>query len=174
MRLAAFTGLSVAFLATLLLVSSNPLCKKRDPLMKYSVPMAALLVLVLAQNAQAQSPERIAHRCVEHVNQIVERCTNAAADETHECIRRINELLEAGRYEAAREVAQQCIRSATARTEDCVRAVRQACERCINVLLDMGQPELARRVHNACEDAVEVLRHLLQRETNAIQNALEG
>lgn len=51
-RLAAFTGLSVAFLATLLLVSSNPLCKKRDPLMKYSVPMAALLVLVLAQNAQ--------------------------------------------------------------------------------------------------------------------------
>ncbi len=142
--------------------------------MKYSVPLAAVLVLVLAQTASAQSPERLAHRCVEYVNNIVDRCTNAAADETHECIRQINALLEAGRYEAAREVAHECIRSATARTEHAAELIESARVRCVNALLEMGAIELARRVSNACDDAIEQLRHLLQREKNAIQNALEG
>jgi hypothetical protein len=142
--------------------------------MKYSVPLAAVLVLALAQSASAQSPERLAHRCVEYVNSIVERCANAAADETHQCIREINALLEAGRYEAAVEVARECIRSATARTEHAAGLIESARTRCINILLEVGEVELARRVSNACDDALEQLRHLLQREKNAIQNALEG
>lgn len=142
--------------------------------MKYSVPLATVVVLALTQPVSAQSPERLAQRCVEYVNQIVNRCANAAADETHECIRTIEALLAEGNYERAREVAAECIRSATARTEHAAGLVESARVRCVNALLEMGAEELARRVSNACDDAIEQLRHLLQREKNAILDALEG
>jgi hypothetical protein len=45
---------------------------------------------------------------------------------------------------------------------------------CIDILLDMGEPQLARRVNNACNDAIERLRSILQREKNAIRTALGG
>ena len=134
----------------------------------------ALLALCLgSRTASAKSPERIAHRCAEYVNGIVDRCRNAAADETQECVQQIRELLAEGRYEAARELAHECIRHATARTDACVDHVIEICRRCIDVLLDLGEPQLARRVANVCEDAIDELRHILEREKHAILAALD-
>lgn len=141
--------------------------------MKQMLTLSTLAVL-LAGTAHAQSPEDIARRCAERVNQVVERCTNAAVEETQECVRRIHELIEVGRYAAARQVAHACIRSATARTEKGVNAINRLCNVCVGALLEMGEEVLARRLSEFCDDAIEDLRQLLQRETNAILEALEG
>jgi hypothetical protein len=140
----------------------------------HSTCIAILSLAAFTTSASAETPERIAHLCISHVEGIVERCTNAAADETHECVRTIRALLEAGRVEAAHQVARECIRSATARTEACVDHVIHVCRECVNALLDLGAVQLARRVANACEAAILDLRHLLQREKNAIEQALGG
>jgi ElaB/YqjD/DUF883 family membrane-anchored ribosome-binding protein len=74
-------------------------------------------------NAFAHSPEEVAARCADSVEQVVLRATNAAKDETHECVRRINALQDQGRHEAAAALARECIANATQRTENAVRYV---------------------------------------------------
>lgn len=118
------------------------------------------------------SPEDLAARCVSKVNSIVDRCQNAAADETTKCVNKIQRLLADGQESAAQDVAKECIRSATTRTEKCANRVNRICNACIDQLLELGAPQLARRVNNACEDAISDLRSTLQREKNAIRNAL--
>lgn len=134
------------------------------------------LLLSASNTAMAddQSPERIAARCVDAIDDTVDRCAHAAAKETHECVREIRRLLAAGRIRAAHRVARACVRSATDRTEHCADRVELICDVCIDILLDMGEPQLARRVNNACNDAIERLRSILQREKNAIRTALGG
>ncbi len=134
----------------------------------------AFTLLGRPQQVRADHAAAFAQECAEHVQQIVQRCQNAAAKETHECVRRINALQAQGRERAARRVARECIEQATTRTENCVEAVHKICSDCIDVLLFLGEPELARRMHNVCEDAVEKLRGILQREKQAIQAALEN
>ncbi len=128
----------------------------------------------MASTASAHDPEDIAHRCAHRVNQIVHRCNTATAEETHECVRKINALLEQGRVDAAHAVARECIQSATERTRKCIHAVDTTCEECIDILLRLGAPDLARRIANICDHAVEVLKTTLQREKNIIREALAG
>lgn len=135
-----------------------------------SLGMVALLV---SGNAYADSPEAVAERCAKKVEQVVVRATNAAREETRECVRQINALQEQGRHEAAAELARECIRKATARTENAAEYVTELCDRCIDHLLDLDAPQLARRIHNLCKEAIETLRAILQRERNAILDALE-
>ncbi|MBT5311430.1 MAG: hypothetical protein HOL38_07590 [Verrucomicrobia bacterium] len=138
---------------------------------------AAVGVLLAASNSASayhNSPEDLAARCVNAVDGVVDRCTNAAADETQECVRTIRRLLSNGEVRAAHRVARECIRSATTRTENCANRVDRICLACIDILLEMGEPQLARRVNGVCEDAISQLRSLLQREKNAIRTALSG
>lgn len=136
---------------------------------------AAACLMAATNTVSAQSsPEDVAARCVNAVNGIVDRCQDAAGDETAQCVRKIKKLLEDGRERAARRVAADCIRSATARTENCANRVKRICRTCIDTLLDMGAPHLARRVENVCEDAISDLRTTLQREKRAIRDALAG
>jgi hypothetical protein len=151
--------------------------RRKETPMKSLLMLCAVTGLLLAgtNSASAQdSPEDLAARCVEAVDGVVDRCTNAAADETQECVRKIRRLLAAGRVEAAHRVARACVASATERTENCARRVNRICDACIDLLLELGEPELARRVNNACEEAISQLRSLLQREKNAIETALTG
>lgn len=135
----------------------------------------AVGLMFLTDTALADtSPEDLASRCVSKVNGIVDRCQNAAAEETVECVRKIRQLLAAGREDAAHDVARKCIRSATTRTENCAKRVNRICNACIDELLELGAPQLARRVNNVCEDAISDLRTTLQREKNAIRTALGG
>lgn len=136
---------------------------------------AALGLMMLTTTASAQTtPEDLAARCVSAVNGIVDRCQNAAADETEECVQKIRRLLADGRERAARRVAAECIETATERTEKCAKRVNRICDACIDELVDLGAPQLARRVNNACEDAISDLRSTLQREKKVIRNALGG
>jgi len=136
---------------------------------------AALGLMMMTTTVSAHtSPEDIAARCVGNVNGIVDRCQNAAADETAECVQKIQRLLADGQERAARDAARKCIRSATTRTENCANRVNRICNACIEKLVSMGATQLARRVNNVCEDAISDLRATLQREKNAIRNAFGG
>lgn len=144
--------------------------------MKYLFAFCATLGLLMVTNTASAhtSPEDLAARCVGAVNGIVDRCQNAAADETKECLHKIRRLLADGNEQAARRVAADCIESATERTENCGKRVNRICDECIDQLVSLGAPQLARRVNNACEAAISDLRSTLQREKNAIQNAFGG
>jgi len=144
--------------------------------MKYLFAVcAALGLMMLPGNVSAHTnPEDLAARCVGAMNGIVDRCQKAAADEAEECVRKIRRLLADGQEQAARRVAAECIQSATERTEKCANRVKRICDECIDQLLSLGAPQLARRVNNACEDAISDLRSTLQREKNMIRNALGG
>lgn len=118
-------------------------------------------------------PEVIARRCVNSINELAERCVLANVETAHKCIRRINELLEQGELEAAREVARRCLRVIEERSDDCVDEIHRQCRHCIQLLLRLNAPELARRVHNACENAVEHVRHSQRRTSNAIRSQFD-
>ncbi len=128
--------------------------------------------LCLVGNAFAHSPDDVAARCADQVEQVVERATNAARDETHMCVRRINALQDQGRDEAAKKVARECITNATQRTHNAARHVHAICDECIELLLRLDAPQLARRINHLCDEAVETLRVILQREKHAILDAL--
>ncbi len=139
----------------------------------------AIIVLAGQQFATAQStdgpdPEQIARRCVASVDQIAERCVSANVDTAHECIRRIHELLEAGNTERARAVAHRCLNVIEARSDACVDEIHERCRHCIEILLRLDSPGLARRVREACLDAVERVRHSQRRTSNAIRGQFDG
>lgn len=135
---------------------------------------AAGLMMITSTASAHFSPEDLAARCANEVNGIVDRCQEAAADETTECVRTIRRLLADGRERAARRVAADCIADATARTEKCTHRVNRITNACIDELLNMGASVLARRLDNARDNAIEELRKILQREKHAIRNALNG
>jgi hypothetical protein len=109
---------------------------------------------------------------VEKVNQILDRCENAAADETKACLMLIRRYLAADNRDAAIATARECLQHARRRTRACVAAVREVCTRCIDYLLLVGADRLAARVRNACADAIDHLERLYQRQENAIKGAM--
>ena len=117
-------------------------------------------------------PERLAAECIAEVQQVVERVGNVSAEETAQCVRTINELQDLGRFDAAEDVANECVRTATQRARNAANYITRLCDACIDDLLGLGEIELARRVHSACEDGISDLRGILQREKSAIANAL--
>lgn len=133
--------------------------------------LAMLCVSASAGNGFAHTPEEVAQHCARRVNQIGDRCTNAVADTTLECVREINHLLDEGEVEAARRVARACIEDIQHIVDVCMEAIEQVCVRCINVLLDdFGAEELAARVRNFCGDALEDLARLERRAINLIRD----
>lgn len=134
--------------------------------------VAAGFAALSANVAQAASPEDVAARCVGAVNATVERCTNATASETQECVMKIRRLLAAGRERAAHRVARACVESLTNQAGNCSAHIKRICDHCVEFLLNVGEPELARRVDGACDDAVEKLRSNLQRAKGVIRSAL--
>lgn len=144
--------------------------------------LAMLAVLAGQQFATAQTPpmpdtpdpELVAQRCVDSINRLAERCFSANVETAHECIRRINELLEQGDLEGARQVAGRCLHVIEQRSDACVDEIHERCRHCIQLLLRLQAPELARRVHDACNNAVEHIRHSQRRTSNAIRAQFDG
>ncbi len=104
------------------------------------------------------NPERIAKACIEKVETLAHRCNEVNKAECARCINAIKDLLEAGRVEAAKRLARHCAHRITRRANACVDEIHEHCRRCVNVLLRLGEPELARRVANACHDARDSVR----------------
>lgn len=120
-----------------------------------------------------EPPEHVFERCVREVRHAVHRCTTANEETTKECLRKIRVLLENGEEERARAVARDCIEVIENRTQRCVRYVRAECQQCIEVLLEMEAPELARKLRSICEHAVEKLHANARRAINAIRSAFD-
>lgn len=145
--------------------------------------LATLAMLVSPQFAAAQTtdvatdslkPERVAKRCVDSINGLAERCVSANVETAHRCIRQINELLEQGEREAAHRVARRCLRVIEERSDACVDEIHERCRHCIRLLIRLQAPELARRVHHACENAIDHVRHSQRRTSNAIRSQFDG
>tara|TARA_R110001592_G_scaffold359790_1_gene667058 strand:- start:69214 stop:69648 length:435 start_codon:yes stop_codon:yes gene_type:complete len=132
------------------------------------------LMLVTETVFAHTAPDDLAARCVAKVDQTIDRCESAAADETTECLQQIRRLLADGQEQAARRVAADCIDSATERAEKCAKYIKRLCNACIDELVNLGATQLARRVNQVCEDAISDIRLILQREKNTIQNAFDS
>lgn len=131
--------------------------------------------ICLPATARAHTdPEDVARRCVHRVDQILERCENAAAQETQDCLQAIRRYLNAGRRDLAIRTARECVNSARERTRRCTQEVRDVCTECIDWLLLHGADRLAARVRRVCADAIEQLEMMLERQENAIREALAG
>ena len=138
------------------------------------LPACLLLAVVAPVSVSAQSsPENLAARCVAELEEIRQRNEIAAADQTEACVRTINALQAQGRDEAAIQVARQCVSAARERTEDAASLANRICNACVDQLLSLGYPDLARRVNHKCDSVLENLRSVLQRQIFAIKQALE-
>ena len=135
--------------------------------------LSATVLSFAAQSAQAHDPDAVFERCIAKVRQAVTRCTDANTATTHECLRKIRFLLRHGIVERARAVAARCIDEIKDRTRHCVRYIEATCDECIEVLLRMGAPELARRLDQACDNAVDAVTHNARRGINAIRSAFD-
>ena len=119
-------------------------------------------------------PEKVAKRCVDSINHLADRCVEATKDTTHQCIRKIRELLKQGEVEEARHVARHCMKVIKDRTDDCIDAIHHRCRHCIRLLLRLHAPELARRLHHTCEHVVDHVRNSQRRAFHAIKSQFDG
>lgn len=138
--------------------------------------LAAFALTLSANTAQAQlppdiDPQDVFERCVKRTRKAVTRCTNANAEQTKECVRKIKLLLRAGNEERARRVAKECIEAIERRTSACADHIREDCRECIEKLLRLDAPRLARRLREVCDNALDALRHNARRSVRAIKSA---
>lgn len=135
--------------------------------------VTSLCLIPTAVRAQ-DNPVDAAQRCIARIEQLVNRCENAATEETQQCIHEIRRLKADGQQEAAIRVARECVARSRQRTRACIAEVREVCVRCIDYLLGFGLEELAHRVRYNCATAIERLETIEHRVENAIQEALNG
>ena len=121
-----------------------------------------------------ENPIDAAQRCIARVEQLVDRCENAASEETQQCLHEIRRLKADGQHEAAIRVARECVARSRQRTRACISEVREVCTRCIDYLLEFGLEELAHRVRYNCAAAIEHLETIQHRVENEVQEALNG
>jgi len=124
--------------------------------------------------ARADDALEFARTCAEYVDSLSNRTSNAIIDDTLECLRRIDELLEAGNEERAAYVARQCIGRIERISDAGTDAISDVCTRCVWVLInEYGAERLALRFREYCEETIEDIRHLERRAINAIKSKFE-
>jgi hypothetical protein len=141
-----------------------------------SVLFAAATLLSAGWSSSARADEALefARACAAHVDSLADRTSNAIIDDTLECLRRINELLEAGNEERARQVARECIAHVERLADAGTGAIADVCERCVWVLVnEYGAERLAHRFRQYCGATIEDIRHLERRAINAILSKFE-
>lgn len=149
--------------------------------LSYALIVAISALFINSPLTQAQvddapqdiNPERVAKACVDKVDTLAERCNEVNKKECVRCINAIKELLEAGRDDAAKRLAVHCAHRITRRANACVDDIHEICRRCVHLLVRLGEPELARRVAHACDDARDSVRRT-QRGCIARLRALFG
>ncbi len=137
--------------------------------------LAAMFVVAytLTMTAQAQAnPVEAAQRCVTHVNRVADRAEAVIADDTAACLQEIRRLLCAGRVEAAHAVARRCHQDAKEVVRRAAAEIDTVCTNCIRYLDSVGAFRLARRVDNHCGLVLDGLDALLDRQQQALADAL--
>jgi hypothetical protein len=136
---------------------------------------AAVLTAVLSSALTAQAhlnPAEVAERCVHRIDRIADRAENAIAEDTQECVEEIRLLIRTGRVEAAHEVARQCHNDAREVVRRASAEIRETCSECVRYLVNVGANQLARRVYDHCDDVLDDLESLLDRQQQILADAL--
>ena len=138
--------------------------------------LALLFVTFAGSAAQAQpTAEEVTRACLQRISRITEA---GLREMGHECRRTVNlveELVEQGRIEAAREAAERGALAVTRTARATIGAVNMTARECLQILHRLGaDPEFARRIARAAERSERVVRGVRDRCLRAIQAALEG
>lgn len=120
--------------------------------------LGCILICCTESTATAQDAESVFRHCVEHLDQINERTTNAQHETLLTCVPRIKRLIEAGEIEKARHAARRCIAKLDSLTEAGTIALHEACHRCVRALNELKAFRLAERLTRICREHVEQLK----------------
>ena len=137
--------------------------------------IAAVFAVVLTSTLTAQAhvdPADVAERCVNQVDGMAERCHNAIADDTIDCVAKIHRLLREGRDEAAAAVARDCLQNGRETVRICSNEITDTCTECVRYLVNVGANHLARRVFHHCGDVIDAFDVLLARQEEILADAL--
>lgn len=94
----------------------------------------------------AQGPGDVFDQCTRSIAKLTRRHQSAISDTLEEGVPLIKRLLNAGQTQRARDVAARCIKQIHKTHETCQAELRERCERCARVLVQMGAPNLAREI----------------------------
>ncbi len=130
--------------------------------------LGCLLICSTESTSSAQDAEAVFHRCVERIQQINERVTNAQLETLQECVPRIRRLLSMGEIEEARQVARRCIGKLDSLTEAGIGALRETCRPCLERLRELKAYRLAERLSRICEESAQQLNQQNRRARNVI------
>ena len=116
--------------------------------------------------------ESTAARCVAKIHNTVDRSEAVISDNTQEAFRLINRLLDAGRVEAAIAVARDCVSDSRQTMRQAANYIEDVANECIRKLVRMEEYQLARRVDYARNAAFDQLTNFLERQEQALSDAL--
>lgn len=130
--------------------------------------LGCILISCTESKAAADDAEAVFRRCVERVNQINDRVTNAQRETLRECLPRIRRLLAEGSYQDARNLARRCIGKLESLTDAGVQALRETCFPCVRRLRELEAYRLAERLSRICAENAQQLHQQNKRAKNAI------
>ncbi len=146
--------------------------------MKHAIPFAtAVAVLVFAPLALAgdrePTPERVARHCVQRISRLTHAGTHEMAQICRRTVTIVEELVEAGQPDRAREAAEAGARRVTRAGQATVEQVRMTVEHCVRILQRLeADPEIIRIVVRAGERSRNIVGEVQRACLRAIANAL--
>jgi hypothetical protein len=149
----------------------------------WSCALIAVMALAFAPAAIAQEddgpgrppdPEKLARRCMKHVEQHADRCVEFQKNRSDKAVKVIARLLEQGKERAAKKVAREAIGSINCASGRCAGHIRKDARRCAAVLVRLGEPELAEKVLDFADHQVERVRRGQKRAIKKILAPFPG
>lgn len=134
--------------------------------------ICTLAIATFMSGTAKADAESAAARCVSGIQNTVQRSESLVAERTAETVVLIDRLLNAGRVEAAVAAARDCVQQTREDLRLAGNYIDDITNDCIRSLVRMQEYQLARRVDNARETAFGSLVNLLERQENALADAL--
>jgi len=99
--------------------------------------------------------ERLARRCAGAVTKIAYKCVTFNKPKADFAVPAIKRLLASDRPNAkklAHTIAKRCARAINHKSDRALKAIKRICDRCIDRLLGLNRPDLARHLSALCDD----------------------
>lgn len=119
--------------------------------------------------------ERRAWRCAGAVTKTALRCTQFNSRKANFVVKEIKQLLVRNRPNAKRQahaLTRRCARVINRKSDRAIKAINHLCGRCIDRLLNLDRPDLARRIHVLCADKAKVIKDSQREALAMIRSAL--
>ena len=133
--------------------------------------MTVALAALLPGTAKADS-QTAAKRCVQKIQDTVDRFEWVVTDRTQETVVVIKRLLDAGRIELAIAEARECIAQSQADGRAAANYINDLADECVRRLVLKMEFSLARRVDHARNAAIDQITDILDRQEKVLSDAL--